>query len=87
MEEFDSVNRKRKIASLLETGNTIALSTNLGRSKEGNLNYSKWYRELANEKYDLEHEKTMTVFEKLKRGTKKLKNTVFDKLKRMKHGV
>ena len=77
---------KNKILKKLELSRVIAIS-NLVGTKNGNVNYNNWRRELIIELEDLEIDKLLTVFEKLKRNKGKNTNTVFDKLKRIKYGI
>jgi len=86
IEEYIKVNEENKLLKQIEWIDIISNCNLVGRTKEMNTNFNNWKRNKINEYNDLIEEKHLTLFQKLRKGTMK-KNTIFTKLKRLKHGI
>lgn len=85
VDEYKVVHAQRNMISDIRLSDVIAHAHLMG-SKEGNAIFNRWKMTLKNNFNECKLEKNMTVFERINRDQRKT-NTVFDKLKRLNHGI
>lgn len=77
---------QQKIREDLRLADVLAITRNVGQTKEGNRAYSKWHsrkrKQLDDLKDELDYE-NKTVFEKLKKKISKGTSTVFYRLQKL----